>query len=65
MAKDEKKICPLTYSTAIKGAYDQQVSDFDFCPEQQCAWWVPKERCCTLRLIAEDLNHIASHSKFQ
>ena len=64
MADEKKKICPLSHSIS-KGAYDQEVSDFDFCPEEQCAWWVTKERCCSLKLIAEDLNHIASHSKFQ
>ena len=64
MADEKKKICPLSYALG-KGAYDQEHSGFDFCPEQQCAWWVTKERCCCMRLIAEDLNHIASHSKFQ
>jgi hypothetical protein len=64
MADEKKKICPLTWATE-KGAYDQQVSDFTFCPEQQCAWWNHKEKCCSLKLIAEDLNHIASHSKLQ
>ena len=37
MAKDEK-ICPLTY-TSGKGAYDQEVSDFDYCAKEKCAWW--------------------------
>ena len=64
MAKDEKKICPLSYAIG-KGAYDQDASDFDYCPEQQCAWWNHKDRCCSVKLLAEDLNHIASHSKFQ
>ena len=51
MAKDKKKICPLIWAKGF--------SDFSFCPEQQCAWWVTKERCCSIRLIADDLNHIA------
>ncbi len=33
----EEKICPLTYTTG-KGAYDQEVSSFDFCTREKCAW---------------------------
>jgi len=38
MAEEKKKICPLTYAIGT-GAYDQQVADFDYCIEEQCAWW--------------------------
>ena len=59
MADENKKICPMGMN---RSTMDEGTA---FCQEQRCAWWVPKERLCTLRLIAEDLNHIASHSKFQ
>jgi len=50
MAKD-KKICPLTY-TSGKGAYDQEVSDFDYCVEKQCAWWDDITGLCAIAVIA-------------
>ena len=52
-----KRICPLR---AIP-----KDEDYMYCAERLCAWWNYKETCCSVKLIAEDLNHIASHSKFQ
>ena len=51
MTKD-KKICPLTY-TSGKGAYDQEVSDFDYCVEEKCAWWNELSKNCAILVIAK------------
>ena len=51
MAED-KRICPLTYAVE-KGAYDQQVGDFDFCREVQCAWWNELSKNCAILVIAK------------
>ena len=55
MAKD-KKICPLTY-TSGKGAYDQEVSDFDYCKKEKCAWWGKSTEDCAILMIG---NYIAT-----
>ena len=52
MAEDKRKICPLTY-TSGKGAYDQEVSDFDYCVEEKCAWWNDLSKNCAILVIAK------------
>ena len=52
MAKDKKKICPLTY-TSGKGAYDQEVLDFDYCAKEKCAWWDILAGDCAIVVIAK------------
>lgn len=27
----------------------EQVEDFDFCIEEQCAWWDEKSNCCIIK----------------
>lgn len=34
----EEKYCPLTYAIG-KGAYDQEISNFDYCKKEDCSWW--------------------------
>ena len=57
MAKDKRKICPLTYSSG-KGAYDQEVADFDYCVEESCAWWNVDFKECVLCRIARELTNL-------
>ena len=62
MAEEKKKYCPLKFAASkSKTAYVIG----QHCDKESCAFWVPRERLCAVRQIAEDLNHIASHSKFQ
>lgn len=53
-----KKICPLTYGTS-KGAYDQEIGDFDYCVKESCAWWDEHYGCCPIKLIGESITGIA------
>jgi len=51
MAKDKKKICPLTYALE-KGAYDQEVGDFYCCVEESCGWWNWETGECAILAIS-------------
>lgn len=55
------KLCPLKFATPKNRVSDE----IGWNCRENCAWWILKEKCCSLRLIAEDLNYIANHSKFQ
>ena len=64
---NDKNICPLTYAVE-KGAYDQQVGDFDFCRKEQCAWWhilniQTKKGRCSILTIAAALHWISVNPK--
>ena len=47
----EKKYCPLSYA-AGKGAYDQEVANFDYCKKVNCAWWDDFTSLCAIAVIA-------------
>jgi len=59
MAESKKKNCPLTYSVQ-RGAYDQQLSDFDYCIENECAWWDDDEKACAIFMISKFMGLIWS-----
>ena len=49
MAKDKKKICPLTY-----GVRKDDVGDFDYCAKDYCAWWddhPDRQQCAIVSLV--------------
>lgn len=52
MAKEEKKYCPLAYAVG-KGAYDQEISNFDYCTKEKCAWWDILAGDCAITVIAK------------
>jgi len=56
----EKKICPLTYSIT-KGAYDQENADFDYCTEEQCAWWDEDKKKCAILSLGYYLSLLWEH----
>jgi len=51
----EKKYCPINSHPKSDG----------MCKEKKCALWMWGENCCSLKSIAEDLNHISNHSMFR
>ncbi|GAF77210.1 unnamed protein product [marine sediment metagenome] len=53
----EGKFCPLSFGGGYKGARN--------CVKEKCELWVPGESRCSFRLLAEALNQISNHSKFQ
>ena len=59
----EKKYCPLAHAVG-KGAYDQEVSSFDYCVKENCAWWhvlniQTKRGRCSLLTLAVALHWIS------
>lgn len=51
------KICPLTHHVE-KGAYDQEITDFDYCKEKRCAWWDSALNSCAISKIADQIYNI-------
>lgn len=60
MAEEKKKYCPLAYAVG-KGAYDQEVSSFDYCTKEQCALWFASEGRCSKLVATEFLGHIVKY----
>ena len=48
---NERKRCPLK-------EVDPDLPRNTECREDRCAWWMAHERCCAIRMIAQNLSYV-------